>query len=170
MTLEDLQKKAHATVLALEAKLRPKAEKTSWGGTIDPPAPFVPTKFPMDASARSGLHGEGGELVLIAPGETFEISRQSAWFTARILDLDVAPSLARYFDILSLKIGRDCQLLGEQIPLPASAFTERWKRGQLRGGHSVLPPALAVYLKVRNTGRKPHHFKAVYTCETVDSR
>lgn len=166
MTIEELQKNANDAVQALVDRLKTEKAEEAPIITIPPPVPFKAERIDADASARMGYHGEGRDLILVMPGHEFAIERQFD-FRCKLHDLRIEPALARYFDVVSLKVGRDEQFW-DRVPMPASAFTARWKGGTIRGGWAAIPPHLTTVLKVKNTGRKPHYFKAVYALETVE--
>lgn len=152
-------------VLGPSSELNPFGIITPSTGSSDP----LP-RWAVDASYRGPSSTYGGDCQLVSPGQEVDIQR-SLFVEGRIIDLDVAPSLSKFFDVLSLKIGRDEQLAAHNFPLPASAFSRKWRA---EGAHlnptKICPTSLYVTLRVRNTAKKPHHFKAFYVLEQTPWR
>ena len=99
----------------------------------------------------------GFELTNIAAGdeEDIEVKPQVLFRGER---LAIAQSIARYFDVLDIKVGKDSQLAATG-PLTGEAFETR--AVGVRMELDTAQPGIVVVLIVRNTDTTPQDFNAV---------
>jgi len=99
----------------------------------------------------------GFELANIAPGdeEDIEVKPQVLFRGER---LAIAQSIARYFDVLDIKVGKDSQLAATGA-LTGEAFETR--AVGVRMELDTAQPGIVITIRVRNTDTAPHDFKAV---------
>jgi hypothetical protein len=123
------------------------------GGPTDP--------ITLDASYRQsekdGYGGDGPKKV--SPGQNVSIEIECELGSFEPVDIVVDASIARYFDIISFKVGRDEQLCSQK---PVSA-THYASDQALRRPNKMMTckTHLKMCLVVRNIGQKPHTFRAV---------
>jgi hypothetical protein len=111
----------------------------------------------VDATWR---HEDSGLPKLIAPGETVQIQSSVDGHAFKGCDFIIAPHLARFFDIHSIKVGRDEQLFCTS-PLMGSGFSASFD-GRPALNMKECPSALQITTTVRNVGDKAHLFKAFF--------
>jgi hypothetical protein len=99
----------------------------------------------------------GFELTNIAAGdeEDIEVKPQVLFRGER---LAIAQSIARYFDVLDIKVGKDSQLAATG-PLTGEAFETR--AVGVRMELDTAQPGIVITLRVKNTDTAAHDFKAV---------
>jgi hypothetical protein len=99
----------------------------------------------------------GFELANIAPGdeEDIEVKPQVLFRGER---LAIAQSIARYFDVLDIKVGKDSQLAATGA-LTGEAFETR--AVGVRMELDTAQPGIVITIRVQNTDTAPHDFKAV---------
>jgi hypothetical protein len=72
--------------------------------------------------------------------------------------LAIPPTLARYFDIVDIKVGKDSQLAATG-PMPGESFSSL--AVGVRMELSTAKPGIVITLRVRNVDSQPQDFKAV---------
>ena len=99
----------------------------------------------------------GFELTNIAAGdeEDIEVKPQVLFRGER---LAIAQSIARYFDVLDIKVGKDSQLAATG-PLTGEAFETR--AVGVRMELDTAQPGIVITLRVKNIDTAAHDFKAV---------
>jgi hypothetical protein len=99
----------------------------------------------------------GFELTDIAPGDEvdLEVKPQVLFRGER---LAIAQSIARYFDVLDIKVGKDSQLAATG-PLTGEAFETR--AVGVRMELDTAQPGIVITLRVRNIDTAAHDFRAV---------
>ena len=99
----------------------------------------------------------GFELANIAPGdeEDIEVKPQVLFRGER---LAIAQSIARYFDVLDIKVGKDSQLAATGA-LTGEAFETR--AVGVRMELDTAQPGIVITLRVKNIDTAAHDFRAV---------
>jgi hypothetical protein len=99
----------------------------------------------------------GFELAAIAPGdeEDIEVKPQVLFRGER---LAIAQSIARYFDVLDIKVGKDSQLAATGA-LTGEAFETR--AVGVRMELDTAQPGIVITLRVKNIDTAAHDFRAV---------
>ncbi|MEO8877480.1 MAG: hypothetical protein ABI461_17930 [Polyangiaceae bacterium] len=93
----------------------------------------------------------------IAPGDEEDIEvKPQVYFRGERLALP--PSLARYFDILDIKVGKDSQLAATGT-MPGESFSAH--AVGVRMELDTAKPGIVITIRVRNVDTAPHDFKAV---------
>ena len=72
--------------------------------------------------------------------------------------LAIPPTIARYFDILDIKVGKDSQLAATGT-MPGESFSAL--AVGVRMELDTAKPGIVITIRVRNTDTTPHDFKAV---------
>ena len=99
----------------------------------------------------------GFALENIAPGDEEDIEvKPQVYFRGE--RLAIPPSLARYFDILDIKVGKDSQLAATGT-MPGESFSAH--AVGVRMELDTAKPGIVITLRVRNVDTTAHDFKAV---------
>jgi hypothetical protein len=137
------------------------------GGHPGHHAPPPPPQHHDRHVGRTRVHSEepqherqfpiGFELTNIAAGdeEDIEVKPQVLFRGER---LAIAQSIARYFDVLDIKVGKDSQLAATG-PLTGEAFETR--AVGVRMELDTAQPGIVITLRVKNIDTAAHDFKAV---------
>ncbi|CAN5866185.1 hypothetical protein BH11MYX4_BH11MYX4_58400 [soil metagenome] len=124
----------------------PAYERDARGPRLVPDHPRRARQFPI-----------GFVKTTIGPGavEDIEVKPQVHFRGER---LAVAPSIARFFSVVDIKVGKDSQLAaaGE---MPAESFSALAVGVRLE--LDTAQPGIVIIIKVRNTDAAPHNFEAV---------
>jgi len=124
----------------------PAYERDARGPRLVPDHPRRARQFPI-----------GFVKTTILPGavEDIEVKPQVHFRGER---LAVAPSIARFFSVVDIKVGKDSQLAaaGE---MPAESFSALAVGVRLE--LDTAQPGIVIIIKVRNTDAAPHNFEAV---------
>ncbi len=93
----------------------------------------------------------------VAPGDEEDIEvKPQVYFRGE--RLAIPPSLARYFDILDIKVGKDSQLAATGT-MPGESFSAH--AVGVRMELDTAKPGIVITIRVRNVDTAPHDFKAV---------
>jgi len=123
-----------------------------------------PPPVVLDASSRDS----SGAALIIANNDVFNVTVQlQEPFKGN--DFVVAASIAQYFEIMSIKVGRDEQLISEAA-IPAEVFSSSSQR-QVGLDMLPCPTSKQIFVQVRNIDSQSRFFKAAffgscYDCNT----
>lgn len=93
----------------------------------------------------------------IAPGDEEDIEvKPQVYFRGE--RLAIAPTLARYFDVIDIKVGKNSQLAATG-DMPGESFSAL--AVGVRMELDTAKPGIVITLRVRNVDSQPHDFKAV---------
>jgi hypothetical protein len=93
----------------------------------------------------------------IAPGGEADIEvKPQVYFRGE--RLAIPPSIARYFDILDIKVGKDSQLAATGT-MPGESFSAL--AVGVRMELDTAKPGIVITIRVRNVDAAPHDFKAI---------
>ena len=99
----------------------------------------------------------GFGLENIAPGDEEDIEvKPQVYFRGE--RLAIPPSIARYFDVLDIKVGKDSQLAATGT-MPGESFSAH--AVGVRMELDTAKPGIVITLRVRNVDTAAHDFKAV---------
>ncbi|MGH7285009.1 MAG: hypothetical protein ACRELY_26070 [Polyangiaceae bacterium] len=99
--------------------------------------------------------GFGFENIAAGDEEDIEVKPQVYFRGER---LAIPPSIARYFDVLDIKVGKDSQLAATGT-MPGESFSAH--AVGVRMELDTAKPGIVITLRVRNVDTAPHDFKAV---------
>ena len=93
----------------------------------------------------------------IAPGDEEDIEvKPQVYFRGE--RLAIPPTIARYFDILDIKVGKDSQLAATGT-MPGESFSAL--AVGVRMELDTAKPGIVITIRVRNVDSAPHDFKAI---------